>query len=68
MFEIRQSKDRGNANLGWLYSRHTFSFGSYYDPNQMGFSDLLVINDDMVQPAAGFGTTRTGIWRFSLMS
>jgi len=56
MFEIRQSKDRGNANLGWLHSRHTFSFGSYYDPNQMGFSDLLVINDDIVQPDAGFGT------------
>ena len=56
MLEIRRAKDRGTANLGWLYSRHTFSFGHYFDPQQVGFSDLLVINDDIVKPGQGFGT------------
>jgi redox-sensitive bicupin YhaK (pirin superfamily) len=56
MFELRKAKDRGIANLGWLNSRHTFSFGHYYDPRQQGFSDLLVINDDQVQQDRGFGT------------
>ncbi len=56
MFELRKAKDRGVANLGWLNSRHTFSFGHYHDPRQQGFSDLLVINDDRVQPDKGFGT------------
>jgi len=56
MLEIRQSGQRGVADFGWLYSRHTFSFGSYHDPQQIGFSDLLVINDDRVQPGRGFGT------------
>lgn len=56
MLELRKAKDRGIANHGWLNSRHTFSFGSYYDPKQRGFSDLLVINDDRVQPDNGFGT------------
>lgn len=56
MFEIRKSDDRGKVELGWLSSRHTFSFGHYYDPQQMGFSDLLVINDDYVQPSKGFDT------------
>ncbi|MDP3331549.1 MAG: pirin family protein [Methylococcaceae bacterium] len=56
MFELRKAKDRGVANLSWLNSQHTFSFGHYYDPQQQGFSDLLVINDDRVQPGMGFGT------------
>jgi redox-sensitive bicupin YhaK (pirin superfamily) len=54
--EIRRAEDRGSAEFGWLHSRHTFSFGQYRDPNQMGFSDLLVINDDRVEPGQGFGT------------
>jgi redox-sensitive bicupin YhaK (pirin superfamily) len=56
MLELRRASDRGVANFGWLHSRHTFSFGSYLDPQQGGFSDLLVINDDRVAPGQGFGT------------
>ena len=56
MLELRRAADRGVANFGWLDSRHTFSFGHYHDPQQAGFSDLLVINDDRVQPGMGFGT------------
>jgi len=55
MHELRRATDRGVANLGWLNSRHTFSFGSYHNPREMGFSDLLVINDDRVQAGKGFG-------------
>ena len=56
MLELRKAADRGVANFGWLDSRHTFSFGHYHDPKQVGFSDLLVINDDRVEPGMGFGT------------
>jgi redox-sensitive bicupin YhaK (pirin superfamily) len=55
MLDIRKADHRGRANHGWLQSRHTFSFGDYHDPRQQGFSDLLVINDDRVAPAQGFG-------------
>ena len=54
--DVRRAGDRGLANFGWLVSRHTFSFGSYFDPQQAGFSDLLVINDDHVSPGRGFDT------------
>ncbi len=56
MLAIRQANDRGLANLGWLNSRHTFSFGHYYDPGFMGFGPLRVINEDRVQPSRGFDT------------
>jgi len=55
MIEIRQAADRGVAEHGWLSSRHTFSFANYFDPEQTGFSDLLVINDDRVAAGQGFG-------------
>ena len=55
MITIRPAHGRGVANFGWLDSRHTFSFGNYYDPNHMGFSTLRVINQDKVQPGQGFG-------------
>ena len=56
MIELRPAAHRGVSNLGWLYSKHTFSFSSYQDTEHIGFSDLLVINDDIVQPGMGFGT------------
>ena len=56
MFEVIRSADRGRASFGWLNSKHTFSFGNYYNPQQMGFSALRVINDDEVAPGGGFQT------------
>jgi redox-sensitive bicupin YhaK (pirin superfamily) len=56
MLATRHAEQRGQANFGWLDSRHTFSFGHYYDPNHMGFGSLRVINEDRVQPGQGFGT------------
>ncbi|HYV43493.1 MAG TPA: pirin family protein [Myxococcaceae bacterium] len=54
MLAIRRADERGRTHLGWLDSRHTFSFGDYHDPRAMGFSVLRVINDDRVRPGAGF--------------
>jgi redox-sensitive bicupin YhaK (pirin superfamily) len=56
MLAIRKAEERGLGRTSWLDSRHTFSFANYYDPDEIGFSDLLVINDDRVAPRGGFST------------
>jgi redox-sensitive bicupin YhaK (pirin superfamily) len=54
MINIRRSAERGGGNFGWLNTRHSFSFDSYYDPKHMGFRSLRVINEDWVEPGEGF--------------
>lgn len=54
-FVVHRADSRGNADHGWLKSRHTFSFADYYRPDRMHFGVLRVLNDDLVAPGMGFG-------------
>lgn len=54
-FTKRPAEERGKADFGWLKSSHSFSFGRYYDPKHLGFGNLIVINDDLVEGGRGFG-------------
>ena len=56
MIQIRPASERGTTHIDWLDSRHSFSFGEFYDPSNMGFRALRVINDDRVAPGGGFPT------------
>ncbi len=53
---IHKAEQRGQAEHGWLHSRHSFSFADFYDAERMGFGKLRVLNDDIVEPGAGFDT------------
>lgn len=56
MLEVLRSKERGRTKIDWLDSYHSFSFGEYYDPKNMGFGPIRVINDDLIQAGGGFPT------------
>jgi redox-sensitive bicupin YhaK (pirin superfamily) len=56
MKKVRRANDRGHLDFGWLNARHTFSFGSFFDPEFMGFKSLRVMNNDRVQATKGFDT------------
>lgn len=56
MLKLHNNSKRGSADHGWLQSNHSFSFANYYNPEELGFGPLLVINEDRVQPSKGFGT------------
>jgi quercetin 2,3-dioxygenase len=56
MIDIRRSNQRGGGDFGWLKTRHSFSFDTYYDPQFRGFQSLRVINEDWVAPGQGFPT------------
>jgi redox-sensitive bicupin YhaK (pirin superfamily) len=56
MITARKSDQRGQTKIDWLDSRHSFSFGDYFDEDNMGFRTLRVINEDYVKPGAGFPT------------
>ena len=56
MIQLRPGEERGETKIGWLDSRHSFSFSDYYDPAHMSFRSLRVINEDWVAPGQGFGT------------
>jgi len=54
--KIRKSNERGDLKIDWLHAKHSFSFGSFYDPDFMNFKSLRVINNDIIQPKSGFDT------------
>ncbi|MHB9041730.1 MAG: pirin family protein [Melioribacteraceae bacterium] len=56
MIDIKKSNERGHTQIDWLDSYHSFSFGEYYDPSNIHFGPLRVMNDDTIQPGEGFPT------------
>ena len=56
MITLRPAESRGHFDFGWLDTHHTFSFGDYFDPEQVQFRSLRVLNEDRVKPGQGFGT------------
>ena len=55
-YVLHRADTRGEASFGWLHSRHSFSFANYFNPERIQFGALRVLNDDIVQGGAGFGT------------
>lgn len=53
--DVRRAADRFHTEIGWLDSWHSFSFGEHYDPENRGHGQLVVSNDDVIAPGAGFG-------------
>lgn len=56
MIEYRRASDRFESRMDWLHSRHSFSFGHHYDPSNVGFGPLRVVNEDWIQARSGFPT------------
>ena len=67
MIKIRKADERGSSKTDWLNSKHTFSFAEYYDPENMGFGPLRVINDDVVASSGGLVLTPTTTWKYSAL-
>lgn len=55
MMQVVKSEERGTTEIGWLHSKHSFSFGDFFDPSHTQFGPLRVLNDDIVEPGQGFG-------------
>ncbi|TDZ78456.1 Quercetin 2,3-dioxygenase [Mycobacteroides salmoniphilum] len=54
--DVRRASERLATTISWLDSKHSFSFGEHYDPHNTHHGLLLVNNDDIVLPGAGFET------------